>query len=422
MKTTLPARLWRLPAALQSQGAVLRLLYVLIYCSGVSWSPFLSVYLRQVGLSGLQIGTLSGIGPAVMLVSQPLWGLVADLRGRRRTLLLTMLASALLLPGFAWPGGFWFLLGWSILHGSLSNPVSPLIDSLVLDHLERQGNGSFGHIRLWGAVGWAVGALVVGRAIAGRDIRLMFAFGAAFMLLGWALVWRGTVGLRGTGSLGKRWRGAGDLLRSRKLVTFLALIVLMQLGTAAVWTFFPVYMTELGAPREMLGYAISIRGLSELPLYLAAAAIIRRYGSGKVFILTVLVFGVRVLLYSAIKVPALAMAVEATHGLSFSLFLVSAVDYIHRLVPREWRATGQALFTAAFFGAGGILGNALSGLLYDRLGAQGMFRVNGWLILGVAVVALVGLREGASGGRDGTRATRLRWRRYGPLRSGPGHL
>ena len=36
---------------------------------------------------------------------------------------------------------------------------------------------------MWGAIGWAVLAFVVGRAIAGRDIRLIFVFGAMAMLV-----------------------------------------------------------------------------------------------------------------------------------------------------------------------------------------------------------------------------------------------
>ena len=62
-------------------------------------------------------------------------------------------------------------------------------------------------------------------------------------------------------------------------------------------------------------------------------------------------------------------------------------------MPREWRATGQALLTAAFFGAGGILGNTLSGYLYDHLGVQPMYRINASIVLAVALVALVALRE-----------------------------
>ncbi len=394
----------RLPAAPRDRGAVLRLLYLLFYASGASWSPFFSVYQRQLGLTGLQIGTVAGIRPALVLLSQPLWGVVADLRGRRRTLLVTMFLASALLLGFVWPGGFWFILGWSLLYALLTNPVSPLIDSLVLDHLDERCGSSFGQFRLWGAVGWALAAYAVGRAISGRDIRLTFVFAASVMGLGWILAWRGTGGQGGRVALGKSWRGVGVLLRNRRLVTFLVLVTLAQVGAASILTFYSIYMTELGAARPLIGLAFTVQGLCELPLYLAAAGIIRRIGSGRTLALAFLVFAARALLYSVIKVPALAVAVETSHGLSFSLLLVSSVDYVNREVPREWRATGQALFQAAYFGAGGLLGNAWAGLLYDQLGVQGMFRVNGWLILAVAIMGLVllGARKVGTPGRVGT--------------------
>jgi len=74
---------------------------------------------------------------------------------------------------------------------------------------------------------------------------------------------------------------------------------------------------------------------------------------------------------------------------------VSSVDYVNQQVPPEWRATGQTLLAAAYFGAGGILGNTWAGFLYDRLGAQRMFHVNGWLVLAVAGLAAIVLRPGA---------------------------
>jgi MFS family permease len=110
--------------ALTGESVMLRLLYFLIYGSAAAWFPFLSVYLRQIGLSGFQIGTLASINPAVTVLSQPLWGVIADLWGRRRTLLLTALLGALVILGFGWGRSFWFFLGWSALYALLSNPVA----------------------------------------------------------------------------------------------------------------------------------------------------------------------------------------------------------------------------------------------------------------------------------------------------------
>ena len=398
---------FRLPAALCGRGATLRALYFFFYGSGAVWLPFFTIYLRQLGLSGLQIGVLAGVRPAVVLLSQPLWGLVADLRGRRRTLLLTMLLAALLPLGFAWPGGFGYLFGWTVVWALLTNPVGPLIDSLVLDHLETRRASSFGELRLWGAVGWAAAALLAGRVVTGRDLRLIFPLVSGLTFVGWTIAWRGTHDPQGEARLERDWRGAGALLRNRALTVFLTLIVLAQLGAVSVMTFYPVYVAELGAPRQLIGLAYTLQGLSEMPFYLAAAGIIRRLSTRRTLVLAFLVFAARMLLYSIIKAPRLAVAVEACHGLSFSLLLVASVEYVNRQVPAEWRATGQTLLSAAYFGAGGILGNAWAGYLYDRLGVQGMFRLNGWLLVAVAILASALLRAG---------------RRQGPCRPATGRF
>ncbi len=387
------AAISKLAVGLRSRGVALRSLYFLYYGSGACWSPFFTVYLRQVGLSGLQVGTLAGMRPAVVLLSQPLWGLVADMHGRRRTLLVTISLASLLILGFAGSGAYWFLLGWALLFALLTSPVGSLIDSLVLDHLEERRSASFGSLRLWGAAGWAVAALIAGRLLAGRDLRLIFPLAGAIMGLGWLVAWRRTREPAATGLTKRDWRGVGNLLRNRRLMTFLGLVVLLQVGAAAVMTFHSVYLSDLGASRELIGLAYTLQGLSEIPLYLASAALIRRFGPRRTLVLTFLVFAGRMLLYSLIRVPIVAVAVEACHGFSFSLFLVASVDYVNRQVPAEWRATGQSLLSAAYFGAGGLAGNAWAGFLYDWLGVQMMFRVNGCLALGVALLALVLLRE-----------------------------
>ena len=369
-------------------------MYFLYYGSGSAWLPFFNVYLQQIGLSSLQIGLLASMRPAVMLVSQPLWGAGADLWGRRRLLLVTMLLSAILLPGYASGSAFLFFLGWTILYTFFANPVGPLLDSFVLDHLEERPHISYGQLRLWGAVGWGVLALVAGALATGRDLRLTFLLSTVLMLTNWLLA------LRSTRDAGRRvplqpgWQGLGTVLRNRKLLAFLALVTLLQTGAASIFTFYPVYMNEIGASRQVIGFAYSLQGMSELPLYLAAAAIIRRIGSLGTLIAAFAVFAVRLFLYSFVALPALAAAVELLHGLSFSLFLVASVDYVNQQVPRAWRATGQSLFWTAYFGAGAILGNTWAGFWADRVGVQQMFRINSGLVVIVVVAAWVLLPGG----------------------------
>jgi MFS transporter, PPP family, 3-phenylpropionic acid transporter len=391
---------------LTAGSAPLCLLYMLFYGCGAASMSFFNVYLRQLGFSGLQIGTIAGIRPVAVVLSQPLWGVAADLWGRRRMLLVIMALAGALVLGYATGRTLQFFLIWTVLYTVVSNPIGVLIDSLALDHLEGRADRSFGSLRMWGAIGWAAASLMVGAIVTGRDMRLIFVIASLLMFGGWLAGWRATGGLRARGApIGRHWSGLLVLLRSRRLGIFLILVTLVQTGAAAIFTFVPVYLHELGASPRTIGFALTLQGLSELPLFLSAAVILRRLGPARTILIALVVFAGRTFLYSLISNPALALLVELSHGLSFSLFLVASVEYVNTLVPGEWRATGQSLLSTAYFGVGGMLGNAWGGFLYDRLGIQMMFRVNSALLLVITLLAAVVLRNAHSHATAGDAAS-----------------
>ncbi len=374
------------PAAGHSaRGLVLSALYVLYYGSNVTWMSFFNIYLRQLGFSGMILGLVAGVRPAAMLLSQPFWGVAADLWGRQQVLLLTLLLGGLGLFGYLTSANIAFVFVWTIIFTALSSPIGSLIDSLVLDHLAEQPGQSFGHLRLWGAVGWMTFSLLAGLVV-GRDLRLMFVMGGGLLLAGFLLAATARRRNAPAAQAAQAWRGATVLLRNRRLLAVLGLAALAQFGIASYYTFFSVYLAELGATLPLIGLSYTVQGVSELPVFVLSAVVIRRLGSRNTLALAMSVFALRMFLYSVLDVPALAVMLGLTHGLSFSLMLVAFVDYINRLVPTEWRATGQGLFWAAFWGAGAIAGNAWAGFLYDRIGAQAMFRLDA-IILAVAALA-----------------------------------
>jgi PPP family 3-phenylpropionic acid transporter len=377
---------------LRESGLRMGMLYLVYYCSLGAWSPFLNIYLRQIGQTGLQIGLLGSTRPLLMLFTQPLWGLAADLWGRRRTLLLAASAAALLVLGFVLGRGFGFFFAWNLLFAVFLNPIIPLNDSLTLDYLEDKPHLSYGKIRWWGAAGWGLMALIMGRLLMGRDLRLIFVAGSALLAVYCLLVWRSGRRERAGVTLRRGWNGVGILLRNRQLLVFLALIALLQIGVSSIYTFYGIYMTEMGASSQLIGLAYTFQGISETPMYLLAGTIITRLGSHRVLPAVCALYALRVFLYAAIRNPMGALFVELMHGLTFSLYLTSSIDYVNTRIPNEWRATGQSLFWAAGSGAGSIIGSAWGGLLYDQLGVRGMFRWNGVLMAVVAIAAAILLR------------------------------
>ena len=140
-------------------------------------------------------------------------------------------------------------------------------------------------------------------------------------------------------------------------------IFLVSAGGTTIWNFYSTYMKENGASASLVGYGLSFQGLCELPLFYFSARIIGKLGIRTTLLITVFATALRLFLYSVVKNPQAAIAIELLHGISWSLFWVVCVEYVNMLVREDWRATGQSLLYAAYYGAGAIVGNFWTGYL-----------------------------------------------------------
>jgi MFS transporter, PPP family, 3-phenylpropionic acid transporter len=91
-----------------------------------------------------------------------------------------------------------------------------------------------------------------------------------------------------------------------------------------------------------------------------------------------------------VSTPGLAIPIELLHGISWSLFWVVCVEYVNKLVPAHWLATGQSLLYAAYYGAGAIAGNFWTGYLSGQaMKMSNIFLLNAGIVGATALIALV---------------------------------
>lgn len=369
------------------------LIYFFAYASWSAWWPFFTLYLDKAGLSGVQSGVVASIAPVLMFIVQPFWGIIADRWGRKRLLILALILSALSLVGYLWIAGFWPIFILTVIFSIFLNPVYPIVDTLALDSLGENKDYHFGYLRLWGAVGWLSGAFLSGQFTGDKAIVTIFVLSAGLLVLACIFANRIRIRQEVKGSLDMSWKNLGQVLRNRRLLKFILFILLYSIGINGVLTWYGVYMDEIGASRTLIGRAISLQGFAELPFYLISAALFVKFGILRTIIFTFFMASIRALLYSSISSPSYVILVELMHGVSLSLLIVAAVEYINRLVPPQWRATGQSLFWAAIFGAGNLVGNVTVGYLHDRMLMQKVFQVFGFFLLLIAVLAIFLLKE-----------------------------
>jgi MFS transporter, PPP family, 3-phenylpropionic acid transporter len=386
-----------------NEAAKLRILYFLVFSCTASWLPIFADYLKERGLTGIQIGVILSITPLMMFLVQPLYGMLADRLGYKKCLLWSSFFAALSYLFYLLQGNFASYLFITVCMSFFYNSIQPLLDSLSLRLIQKNPAFSYGTLRIAGAAGWAFTGMLVGHYIDAVNTSVIFVFSAITMLLTFIFGFS----MQGeeqnaTVSTKKSSKDLRAVFRNRDLLFMLFCVFLISAGGTTIWNFYSIYMKENGASASVVGYGISIQGLCELPLFYFSARIIRNFGMKTTLLITTFTLAFRMLLYATIKNPHAALCVELLHGISWSLFWVVCVEHVNSVVPEEWRATGQSLLYASYFGIGAIAGNFWTGYLYDaNMRIADIFLLNACMVTVVGLFMLLFMRNKQHSSRTG---------------------
>lgn len=383
----------RSPLPVSNPRALLfaRAFYFLFFGAVGSYVPFINLYFEQNGLSGTAIGTLAALGPLVLLFSGPLWGAIGD-RFRIHRYLLPLAVVGPIVPALLMlrTGNFSALAALMLAGAFFSTAVTPLIDSAVLD-LVQDTPHSYGSIRVWGSVGYTLAAWLMGNLLKAQGLRWLF-YGYALALLIAALISLGLPARRQSWQTSFR-ASVSQLVRQRPLALFFAGSFLVGAALQASYAFFPLHLMALGGNPAWVGLASALGATSEIPVLYFSGLIFGRLGVRNTVILGYLTFAVRWAVVALVTSPVLAVLTTSLHGLSFGPFLTGGVAFVETHTPAGLHATAQALLTAMCFGLGAAVGALCGGLLYDTLGASGLFGVASvTMLVAAGFVVLAGKR------------------------------
>ncbi len=359
-----------------------RLLYFFYFLALGAFFPFVTLYYERIGLSGVQIGTLSALPLIVTSSTSLLWGVLADvLRLHRRILSISLLLSACTVYLISTTSRYELLIPIVLVYAFFSTPIVPLLDTTALDTTESYRT-TYGGLRVWGTIGWILSTWIVGELIDRFDI--LWSFYSYIVLLGVTLLVSLFQPTRGQIPRPALRQGLRQLLTRRTLLFFLVSVFLLAITMGTVDYFFSLYMDGLGANEGMIGLAWSISATTEIPVMLYSGTLMGTIGVNGLLSFAFITYALRWFLFSFIQVPGWVLPVQLLQGLSFSTFLVASVTYINDHTPKSLRTTGQSLLATVSFGLGPIVGALAGGYFYDMVGITVLFRI-------ITIVALFGL-------------------------------
>lgn len=328
--------------------------------------PVIAPYARTLGAPSALVGMVVAVYSITNLAGNLGAGAILDRWGRKRPLLVGLLATALALSGYALSRTPQQLMAARAVHGLAAAMLAPGAFAILGDSARTGGQG-----RVMGVSGAFIGvAAVIGPFIAGV-LRDKLGPGAVFLLsatlmLGTALLfWRlfkESASQDGEQPVGGKTK-VGLLalaLRLRLVTSYLAALAL-TIGLGTLVTHLPIVMAERGQSATRTGLAFTVFAvIAMVGMASPLSHLSDRYGRLAPMISgLILVAGGMAALGISMGFSGIALGM-GTFGLGFGLLFPAMTALIAE--ETEWRERGKAFgIFYAVFSIGVVIGSLVSG-------------------------------------------------------------
>ncbi|WP_430787438.1 MFS transporter [Virgibacillus flavescens] len=375
----------------KSQTNFLKFYYFFIFFGPGSLFPLLSVYLQdEINLSGTQIGMVMAVGPIVGILMQPVWGIAADYKQNPKLILTcTLFISSLMGLIYSFSSSYTLVLGAAVLLFIPFSAINPLSDSIAVSYSKKL-NAHFGDFRLWGALGYALAAVIIGRLVEWSSFSIIF---YSFIL---SILISAIISFRLPAEREEEARNKLDKQSIRRLLvypkfSFFLIATFFTFGPMdANNTYFGLYIIDLGGTVASVGLAWFLIAGFEVPFMKFSGFFIRKFGALNVMIIAAVASSLRYILYYF--APSLTVVFLSTiiQGFAFALCVTASLHYVVEISGKEVKNSAVALYSTVAYGLGNFTFTIIGGFLYDHFGIYNMYLSFGLItIFGISMFLLL---------------------------------
>jgi PPP family 3-phenylpropionic acid transporter len=357
----------------QKSAALLKGFTLSYFMTNALIISFFPTYFVSMGFSKTQIGLIYSIGPTIGILSNLFWGYISDKYHTMKKTITAVLLGQLCLALILFQMNSYILIFIAMIgFYFFQTPLTSLNDSQLLLHSTKKGT-SFASYRVWGSIGFALSALVFGILLQSEKEhpQLIALLTISTILFSFLL----SLFLKDNrSSMNKiEFSGIFQIILSRKLVIFLLLILVIAIAHRTNDAFLSLYLHDLGANQSLIGYSWTVSAISEIPIFFLLSRYGNRFKELPLLALASFAYVIRYLLMSLTTEPQYIIMIQALHSITFGIFLYTAIRYITQIVPDQYRATGQAIFTVVWSGMAGLISSLLGGIVFDHWGGHTLY-------------------------------------------------
>lgn len=353
--------------------------------------PYFNLYCRHLGFSGFEIGLISSVKTAVVMVFPILWAMAADKFNARKSIFIfcAVMSTLFWVPLFytrSFVSVFWFIALQSLFYA----PIVSFLEAFAMEILGK-AKKRYGRSRVWGSIAFIICSMGLGRIFTTHPMDMII----PLILLGLSLQVMLSLKLP-PGQTGQRDNRPLSLAMFRLFFTknaslFLLAAFLMLVSHGAYYGFFSIYLESLGFSPRFIGFAWGLAVMAEIAVMTASASLFSRFSLKTILIFS---FSAAALRWFSLFTTGIApneslfssggfiLLSQLLHAFTYGSFHIASILAVDTLSRKSGSTFGQAVNNAVTYGAGMTMGFMISGVYYDQM--------EGGLFLASGICALLG--------------------------------
>lgn len=375
------------------------------FFTGASFSlvmPFIPVYIKQLGAPTNKVEFYAGLAISVTALASgvvsPLWGNLADRRGRKLMMVRAAAGMMLTMGALAFVHDVKMLLVFRFLTGVLSGYI-PNATAMIASQAPLEKSGwALGTLATGSVAGTLIGPLMGGLLAQTFGIRNVFLITGAILLINTILT---VVFIKEDFEPVQK----KDLISTKEVFEkiekpsllfglFLTTLIL-QLGITSISPILTLYIQELGSGRDNIlfisGLIVSVAGVSAFISSPFLGKLGDRFGNQNILLIGLIGFFVCIVPMSLVQTPFQLGVLRFLMGFSTGAMMPSVNAIISKITPKDG-VSRIFSYNQMSLNFGQVLGPLVGSTIASLYGYRGVFIGTGLFIFVNIIVTLINFR------------------------------
>ncbi|WP_202709584.1 MFS transporter [Sporosalibacterium faouarense] len=355
----------------------------------------LPIYARDIGASPIDIGILYSSFALFSILARPLVGAWIDKVGRKKGLIGGLFAYVVVMALFMLGDSYKYLLVARVVQSIASSFLWISVYTMVSDVSNNDNNSrNLGHIDQLSSRGEFIGSLIGFTIIFGNynienPFKYIFGIYMIFSIVG---LLYGLLKVEETLVKDKKMKEVTVIKpRDSRFIKFLLVMGILALVGSMITPIFLIYLSE------HITEELSLISFLFIPIAIASTFLPKKFGNisdnfgrKKVLILGMLLQGLFVIFIPIVKNYYVFMLIYTAFSLAGMLRFPAQIALVTEITGNEKRGKNYSLYCLAT-GLGGIIGPILGSGIYQYIGNDIIFFIQGitYLMASISIVAIL---------------------------------